>query len=70
MNVVGRPKSIKREQPLTASSKQHLSTIQLYDAPPNYELSLDEFEEFALSRLKVSCLSVCHACMDVMWMEL
>ena len=43
-------KGIKEENGATNNN-----TIQLYDEAPMLELSLDQFEEYALKRLKVCC---------------
>ena len=51
MNVVGRPIKSETKKLSTNSSINH--TVNLYNEPPSYELSLDEFEEYALIRLKV-----------------
>jgi len=54
MNVVSsrpiRSAIIKAEEQRTAAS---ISDINFYNEVPNFELSLDDFEEFALARLKV-----------------
>ena len=55
MNVVGRP--IKREPKKLSANSLVQHTVNLYDEPPSYELSLDEFEEYALIRLKVGIIS-------------
>ena len=48
MNVAGlTPKSIK-------NAESNLPALNLYDTTPNYELSIDQFEVYALKRLKVS----------------
>ncbi len=48
MNVIGlTPKSIK-------NAESNLPSLNWYDTTPNYELSLDQFEVYALKRLKVS----------------
>jgi hypothetical protein len=55
MNIAGKPRgtpTLKREV-VGAASRQEV-TLNFYAEPPHFELSLDEFEEFALARLKVS----------------
>lgn len=51
MNVVSsRPvKKLTEEK-----ASKFLQKVDFYDDVPHYELSLDEFEEYALARLKVS----------------
>ena len=39
---------------LTTTSASSSLELNFYATPPNYELTLDEFEELALARLKVS----------------
>jgi hypothetical protein len=55
MNIAGAPSTpkLKRELEGTRASR-HEVTLDFYAEPPHFELSLDEFEEFALARLKVS----------------
>ncbi len=67
MNVAG---PISRRNPLSSSSrhgKQHGPAspipgeqggphVDMYLETPSFELSLDEFEEYALARLKVRCM--------------
>jgi hypothetical protein len=54
MNVVGSKPSSRLGRPsLDGSVKSIASSVCFYDDIPNFELSLDEFEEFALARLKV-----------------
>eukprot|EP00544_Gedaniella_sp_CCMP2646_P002855 CAMPEP_0202506004 /NCGR_PEP_ID=MMETSP1361-20130828/48951_1 /ASSEMBLY_ACC=CAM_ASM_000849 /TAXON_ID=210615 /ORGANISM="Staurosira complex sp., Strain CCMP2646" /LENGTH=63 /DNA_ID=CAMNT_0049139891 /DNA_START=34 /DNA_END=221 /DNA_ORIENTATION=- len=50
MNVVSsRPvKNLTEEK-----ASKSLQKVDFYDDVPHYELSLDEFEEYALARLKV-----------------
>lgn len=57
MNVVqSRPVSSRiTEDSASRATKQ---VIDFYRDIPSYELSLDEFEEYALARLKVCCLRV------------
>jgi hypothetical protein len=51
MNVVSsRPVKKLTEEKASKS----LQKVDFYDDVPHYELSLDEFEEYALARLKVS----------------
>ena len=56
MNIVGASNSTpKLKRKLEgARASRHEVTLDFYAEPPQLELSLDEFEEFALSRLKVS----------------
>jgi hypothetical protein len=53
MNIVKKERAshLPKKQTLNASSAQ---PINLYQEIPNMEVSLDDFEEFALDRLKVS----------------
>lgn len=55
MNVIGNKSSSRlvRTSQLDGSSKTNTPSINFYHEIPNFELSLDEFEEFALARLKV-----------------
>jgi hypothetical protein len=41
-------------------SRNDATTLSFYAEPPYFELSLDEFEEFALARLKVGSLMDIH----------
>lgn len=51
MNVVqSRPSRSRVTEEKTSKKAQ---TVDFYDNVPQYELSLDEFEEYALARLKV-----------------
>jgi hypothetical protein len=62
MNVVqSRPvQSRTTEDASSGASKQ---AVNFYRDIPSYELSLDEFEEYALARLKVCCvLPLCVSC--------
>lgn len=53
MNVVSsRPSRLGRGHVGDESSKRS-SVVSFYSEVPSFELSLDEFEEYALSRLKV-----------------
>ena len=58
MNVTARPrpspKGINQFNNLGGSRNE--PTLNFYAEPPHFEMSLDEFEEFALARLKV-CIS-------------
>lgn len=57
MNIVGAP----RTNPSFGNSlggiagltESNAADLNFYSNPPTYELSLDEFEQFALARLKV-----------------
>lgn len=53
MNIVKkeRASNLPKKQALNSGSAQ---PINLYQEIPNMEVSLDDFEEFALDRLKVS----------------
>jgi hypothetical protein len=53
MNIVKKERAshLPKKQTLNSSSAQ---PINLYQEIPNMEVSLDDFEEFALDRLKVS----------------
>lgn len=57
MNVVGvsRGPSSSLRRGFGGSERIDALNLELnfYSTPPNYELSLDEFEELALARLKV-----------------
>ena len=53
MNVVSsRPVKKLTEEKASKS----LQKVDFYEEVPHYELSLDEFEEYALARLKVSSI--------------
>lgn len=59
MNVVQTSKPTKIGRGHVASNSK-ASAVEFYDDIPNCELSLDDFEVFALARLKVrpdSCIS-------------
>ena len=43
---------------LLESNSNNTLELNFYGSPPNYELSIDEFESLALARLKVSTLKV------------
>jgi hypothetical protein len=53
MNIVGAVRIPKLEENVK-------NAVNLYSEIPNYELSLDEFEVFALKRLKVSPFLLTH----------
>lgn len=56
MNVAGRPRSFAAVSPVnatTATARGGLVDVDMYAEIPSFELSLDEFEEYALARLKV-----------------
>lgn len=55
MNVVGAAASALKVPKIEQNAAKH--SINLYMEPPNYELSLDDFEVYALKRLKVSSLN-------------
>jgi hypothetical protein len=52
MNVV-RTKSSRSASLLKAKVENQPTTVNLYQEIPNFEVSLDDFEEYALDRLKV-----------------
>jgi hypothetical protein len=55
MNVI--LSAAEQQQLLKQSTpKAAAATINFYETVPGYELSLDEFELFALKRLKVRCI--------------
>jgi hypothetical protein len=58
MNIVGAPRlssSFKKSiGGIGASTETNAYDLNFYSNPPSYELSLDEFEQFALARLKVN----------------
>lgn len=55
MNVVQSRSAIQRSTLIKAEEDAHASSdVNFYNEVPDYELSLDEFEEFALKRLKVN----------------
>jgi hypothetical protein len=57
MNVV--LSAAEQQQLLQQSTpKAEAATINFYECVPSHELSLDEFELFALKRLKVRCIFV------------
>ena len=68
MNIGGKSRistpTLKKET-LSGSSGRNDVILSFYGEPPSYELSLDEFEEYALARLKVCLLSPCFQYMDV-----
>ncbi|KAL3784419.1 hypothetical protein HJC23_001303 [Cyclotella cryptica] len=57
MNVAGRPRGLVAVSPTTNSSgssaRAGVVDVDMYSDIPSFELSLDEFEEYALARLKV-----------------
>lgn len=63
MNVAGRPRGHTAISPLNntkgginnAAHRGGLVDVDMYTEIPSFELSLDEFEEYALARLKVRC---------------
>ena len=57
MNVAGRPRSLAAVSPVnaTTTARGGLVDVDMYSEIPSLELSLDEFEEYALARLKVRC---------------
>lgn len=58
MNVAGRPRSHVAVSPApnnSTTAKSGLVDVDMYSDIPSFELSLDEFEEYALARLKVRC---------------
>ena len=62
MNVVGSA-ALKLPKAEEAAPK---NPVNLYNDAPNYELSLDEFEVFALKRLKV-CHTDSYVLLHVHW---
>jgi hypothetical protein len=63
MNVVGvsrGPSSSSLRRGIGGRERSDALNLELnfYSTPPNYELSLDEFEELALARLKVRIYAV------------
>lgn len=56
MNIGGKSRistpTLKKET-VSGSSGRNDVILSFYGEPPSYELSLDEFEEYALARLKV-----------------
>ena len=55
MNVV-RTKSSRSASLLKDKVENQATTVNLYQEIPNFEVSLDDFEEYALDRLKVCIL--------------
>jgi hypothetical protein len=53
MNVVASAKVLEAKQAPSSSSSENHSVINFYNTIPNYELTLDEFELYALKRLRV-----------------
>lgn len=54
MNVVGittRPEPLEKDE--VSKVRKGIEYIHLYDEPPMVEMSLDQFEIYALKRLKV-----------------
>jgi len=54
MNIAGAPRSTPKIKSEVGGASRQEVTLNFYAEPPHFELSLDEFEEFALARLKVS----------------
>ena len=61
MNIGGKSRistpTLKKET-VSGSSGRNDVILSFYGEPPSYELSLDEFEEYALARLKVCFVSL------------
>ena len=57
MNVAGRPRGLVAGSPANnnsgISARGGAVDVDMYSDIPSFELSLDEFEEYALARLKV-----------------
>jgi len=53
MNVSGASRSLRNSKIDYEQGGYNGITLSFYSEPPQFELSLDEFEEFALARLKV-----------------
>ena len=56
MNIAGAPRPIGRGVGAAGDKEAMMKAVQeldFYSEPPNFEMTLDEFEEFALDRLKV-----------------
>ena len=62
MNVAGpirsRPLPLSGDGRDASTSASNSNDVDMYLDVPSFELSLDEFEEYALARLKVSATSV------------
>ena len=62
MNIGGKSRistpTLKKET-VSGSSGRNDVILSFYGEPPSYELSLDEFEEYALARLKVCFVTIC-----------
>ena len=76
MNVVGisAAKSqlgiVKDEKGLSSTTNKKYEAhkdIQLYDEAPTAEMSLDQFEIYALKRLKVCFNRICHCELNLMF---
>jgi hypothetical protein len=65
MNVTAAPRPSPRGINKFEKSSRNESTLNFYAEPPHFELSLDEFEEFALARLKVRNVTLCPVNVNV-----
>lgn len=58
MNVVGvKNVALPKSEEVTSSAPKGIEHIHLYDEAPVVEMSLDQFEIYALKRLKVGSLN-------------
>jgi hypothetical protein len=69
MNVTAAPRPSPRGINKFEKSSRNESTLNFYAEPPHFELSLDEFEEFALARLKVRNVTLCPVNVNEMQKE-
>ena len=53
MNIVQKSRPVKIGRGRVDGASRETTTVSFYDGLPNFELSLDEFEELALKRLRV-----------------
>jgi len=64
MNVVGVSRATESVSPSSGKNfpnvRNRVQELHFYNEPPNFEMNLEEFEEFALARLKVRTLFTGH----------
>ena len=53
MNVAGRPRGFAAVNNSGSSARGGAVDVDMYSDIPSFEISLDDFEEYALARLKV-----------------
>jgi hypothetical protein len=70
MNIVKSSRSSGLPKAADGKSSSVSTNINLYQEIPNIEVSLDDFEEFALDRLKVwTCFSRYALCEHTRWRD-